>query len=251
MVDSCEYKLAHAFRPMLSMSQNDDCRYGEPYWAAKYIDNVQPHNWGDFVRIVYLPGYYSDCGTYGHSGDSEFIQLTVAWVPAGQHWKLINSFISAHVTVDALGNYLAGPAGSYSATWGPSFQWPSGHPRTWPRIFVSRDKHGNYRTISDCNNGGALFGIGEDCAQSADAGRLRVWKSRNIGNPRYPLIDCVSSAYYGPERQECLWTGDAFGGWQDGGDQSTSFRPFLVSALYSCYMFDPAGLNSWCSSWGP
>jgi hypothetical protein len=128
------------------MSPEDDCPGGEPYWAAKYFNNIQPYNWGDFVRIAYLQSYYFDCGTLGHNGDSELIQLTVAYVPSRQHRRLINSWISAHAVLDGTpGNEVTGEAGSNSSTWGLFFQWPSARTYSWPRVYVSPNKHGNYR----------------------------------------------------------------------------------------------------------
>lgn len=248
--DICELILAQAFAPLLSMSPEDDCPGGEPYWAAKYFNNIQPYNWGDFVRIAYLQSYYLDCGTLGHSGDSELIQLTVAYVPNTQHWRLINSWISAHAVLDgdALDD-LAGEVGSNSSTWGTFFQWPSGRAYSWPRVYISPNKHGNYRSKNDCASGGAFFGFGEDCSYSVDAGRIRVFKSRNLGSARYSMNDCVVSANLSNGVQECYWTGGHFGGWQpDGGEESARYSAFLNSPVYACFMY--AAGSYWCSSWG-
>jgi hypothetical protein len=145
--DNCEFRLAQAFAPMIRFSGSEECSGGEAYWGAKYFDNIEPYHTGDFVRLAYLMSYYKDCGELGHIGDSEFIQLTVTFVPTTKHWKLINSWISAHAVIGhPFGNSILGPVGSNSSTWGDQFEWPSGRRYSYPRIWVSDNKHANYRT---------------------------------------------------------------------------------------------------------
>lgn len=249
--DRCEFQLARAFAPMIRLSDPgiERCPGGEAYWAAKYFDNIPEINTGDFVRIAYLMSYYYDCGELGHKGDSEFIQLTVAWVKATKHWVLINSWLSAHAVIGRpFGNSILGPVGSNSSTWGRSFQWPSGRRYSYPRVWISINKHANYRSEGDCDNGGVLLGIFEACTSLRDQGRFRVWSSNNIGSAHRPMKDCVASMKNSASPKECFWTGADFGGWQAGTPVATRFLPILNSIVYGCY-FLTVGM-CWQSRWG-
>jgi hypothetical protein len=249
--DNCELRLAQAFAPMLNFSSTAErCMTGEAYWAAKFFDNLPPFNTGDFVRIAYLMSFYSDCGALGHSGDSEFIQLTVTYIPLTKHWKLINSWISAHAVMgDPIGNEISGPLQSNSSTWGSSFEWPSGRKYSYPRIWVSQNKHGNYRSKAACGGGGFFGGAFETCEYSPrDYGRFRVWSGNNIGSYHRPMKDCVPSMKNSASPTECFWSGRDFGGWRPTGGAGSPYRGYLNSTVYTCY-FMTTGM-CWASRWG-
>jgi hypothetical protein len=247
--DRCELRLAQAFAPMLRFSDPgyERCPGGEAYWAAKYFDE-SGFGTGEFVRIAYLMAYYNDCGKLGHLGDTELIQLTVAFAP-WKHWVLINSWLSAHATVGGnLGNSLAGPLGSNSSSWGRTFEYPSKRMYSFPRVWISMNKHANYRTKGACDNGGAFLGLFESCRSARDQGRFRVWSDNNIGNGHRILKDCVASLKNSLSPKECLWTGADFAGWQTGTSAAPRYLPTINSIVYGCY-FLTAGM-CWKSSWG-
>ena len=250
--DYCELRLATAFAPMLAFAGEEHCAEGEPYWIAKFIDNQSPFNFGDMVRLTYLEAYYDDCGELGHDGDSELIQLTVVYDGASHHWKLVNSWLSAHAVIGNIGNQLLGPLGSNSSTWGPEFEFPSGRAQSFPRVWISKDKHANYRSLYACNTGGVLIGAFETCEGSpGDAGRFRVWKNHNIGSAAHKLVDCVASPLNPDGPQECFWTGTYFAGWRDPArerEKAVPYWPFLSSIVSGCFMY--ASGAQWCSSWG-
>jgi hypothetical protein len=251
MDDNCELRLAQAFAPMIRFSKGTErCPGGEAYWMAKFFDNLHPYETGDFVRLGYLMAYYKDCGELGHIGDSEFIQLTVTFIPLTKHWKIINSWISAHAVIGhPFGNSLLGPIGSNSSTWGPDFEWPSGRKYSYPRIWVSENKHANYRTRSACANGGVLLGIFENCdVNSFDNGRFRVWSGNNLGSAHDHMKNCVTKMRDATSPVECFWSGSDFGGWQPSGGAATAYLPYLNSIVYGCFKLT-VGMQ-WCSSWG-
>jgi hypothetical protein len=231
-------------------NSTERCPGGEAYWAAKFFDNLLPYNTGDFVRIAYLMAYYRDCGTLGHIGDSEFIQLTVTFNGATKHWIVINGWYGAHAVIGhPFGNSILGPVGSNSSTWGRGFEWPSGRRYSFPRVYVSENKHGNYRTRAACDNGGVFEGSFENCDNGVvDNGRFRVWSGNNLGNGHRILKNCVPSMKNSLSPQECFWTGSDFGGWQASGAAATAYLPYLNSLVYGCFMIT-TGLQ-WCSRWG-
>jgi hypothetical protein len=233
--DNCELRLAQAFAPMLRFSNGtEDCPGGEAYWAAKFFDNLEPYGTGNFIRIAYLMAYYMDCGTGGHTGDSEFIQLTITFVGATKHWKIVDGWISAHAS--------PGLVGANRSTWGREFEWPSGRRYSFPRIYVAENKHANYRSRSVCNNSGDI------CSGFTDNGRFRVWSDNNLGNAHQVLKNCVASLKNASSPVECFWTGGDFGGWRNGTPSSSPYKGYLNSILYGCYMMS-SGLQ-WCSRWG-
>jgi hypothetical protein len=249
--DNCELRLAQAFAPMIRFSNSTErCPRGEAYWAAKFFDNLKPFETGDFVRIAYLMSYYTDCGKLGHIGDSEFIQLTVTFDGASKHWKVINGWYGAHAVIGRpFGNSILGPVGSNNSTWGKEFQWPSGRKYSYPRVYVSENKHGNYRSRDACDGGGVFGGAFENCDHGVvDNGRFRVWSGNNIGSAHRPMKDCVASMKNAASPVECFWSGSDFGGWQPSGGAASPYRPYLNSIVYGCF-FMTAGMQ-WCSRWG-
>jgi hypothetical protein len=232
--DNCELRLAQAFAPMLRFSSGEDCPGGEAYWGAKFFDDWYPYNTGNFVRIAYLMAYYMDCGTGGHTGDSEFIQLRITFVGATKHWKLVDSWISAHAS--------DGLVGANRSTWGNVFEWPSGRKYSYPRIYVAENKHAHYRSSTACTNGA------DTCNGFTDAGRFRVWSGNNIGNFHKPLKNCVASMKNALSPVECFWSGTDFGGWRNGTPSSSPYKGYLNTMLYGCYLMSSG--TQWCSRWG-
>lgn len=152
--DNCEYVLAQAFAPLLAIDDREGCLAGEPYWAAKYLDNLPPFDTGDMVKLAYLPAYHKDCGSGSHIGDSELIQLTVGYNPTTKHWEVLNSWLSAHVCVnDGFECQLPWNSLGASASWGRNFEWPSGRLLAFPRVWISLNKHANYRSRAHCDAG--------------------------------------------------------------------------------------------------
>jgi hypothetical protein len=242
---------------MLNNNEDAGCFGGEPYWAAKYFDNTEPIHSGDFVRIAYMPSYYKDCGTWqyqyeAHSGDSEFIQETVGYNPNTKHWELFNGFLSAHTcTDDANCNLLQQSAASQTWPKAADFQYPANIYMTYPRIYVSFHKHANYSSESACDGGGFGWGFTEFC-ENHDRGRFMVWESHNIGNVRYPLVDCTASQrlWSDPNVKECYWSGSAFNGWNADpyGATPPGYIALLHSYAYACKWLGPG--TDWCSSYG-
>jgi hypothetical protein len=249
--DNCELRLAQAFAPMLNFSSTaEGCKEGEAYWAAKFFDNLHPFETGDFVRIAYLLPYYRDCGTLGHNGDAEFVQLTVTYIPLTKHWKLINSWISAHAVMgEPVGNdFIPGVFDSNTSSWGSSFEWPSGRRYSYPRIWISQNKHGDYRSKNACDTGGLLLGAFETCSNAPrDYGRFRVWSGNNIGSYHRQLKNCVPSMKNAASPVECFWTGSDFDGWASTGGGSR-FIGYLNSIVYGCF-YMTSGM-CWGSRWG-
>jgi hypothetical protein len=241
--DDCEYRLAKAFAPLLAFDGREQCPQGEPYWLAKHIDNLEPFHTGDMVKIGYLAAYYNDCGGGGHVGDSEFIQLTVAYNPYTHHWELINSFLSAHLCPnDSFSCQLPWNSLGNSQSWGQAFEWPSGRSFAFPRVWVSLNKHANYRTRNHCDAGSTMFGF-DTCDQGRDVGRFIVWQSHNLGSNHARIVNCVESEtalpLYGIE---CFWTGTKFKGWKMGVPGVTPYKTLLLSVVFQATQID---VNTW------
>ena len=229
--DNCEYQLAKAFAPSVNMYAYEACPYGEPYWAAKYFDDVLGRGWGEFVRIAYMPAYYEDCGVNGHEGDSEFIMLEVDYNPATKHWEMKSMFLSAH-------------AGTFtnSSEWildENEIEYPSGRLYSYPRVWVAEKKHANYKSRADCNAG--AIGFDECYRHGAYGGRILVYRHRGVGSRLYDRLGCQPSdnlLFYENGRTECFYTRRNFKGWQITSEAGvTPYYDFLISQAFECFAY--------------
>ncbi len=232
LIDYCELQLAKAFAPVLSFASGESCSGGEGYWVAKVIDNYFTGT-GDLVKLGYLMAYYDDCGAGGHLGDSEFVQLTVEYNPATQHWVLVDSWLSEHACDVVTLECIAGSFFTHTSEWGAGFDFPAGRRGSFPRVYISKNKHANYHSAPDCDAGGAVWS--DTCSGHSDVGRFKVWQDHNLGSAHHHLLDCAqsqsgNSLYTGTE---CFWSGEQFGGWHGG-------KPGTRAAPYSSYLLSVA-----------
>lgn len=131
---------------MLTRNNHDDAPEKEPYWSVTRIPGTVTG-----VRIFYALSYYKDAGDpvfhmTSHDGDSEFIIIDLQNDMNPYYytlWELNQATLSAH--------WMAGTNVDHSATYAAGFlEYPSVY-RGRPRIWVSFDKHANYRNKSVCD----------------------------------------------------------------------------------------------------
>jgi hypothetical protein len=214
ILDSCEYELAYAFRPYLSLANNDFDLRREEYWAGKKGDNDYA------VQIFYALSYYNDGGdpetlnSYAHQGDSEWILAQVAY--HGGKWRLQKAKLSAHW--ESLSS-----EGSTETVGYDGFQYPDGTYRGRPLVWAARNKHANYKSQSACDSGGFLNADSCDSNSwsiSDPAYTVELLSNANLGNSWHTDKDgfknCVLSREGQPyDRWECYWLPDYnFFGWQ-------------------------------------
>ena len=211
--DDCEYQIAKWFRPMLARNNNDEAPERETYWAVKRKPNTST------VQVFYALGYYWDAGeSFGfgsHPGDSEFIMLEITnygWPSVPSLWTLDAATLSAHWGVT--GYFEQDHTGTYGYS---ALEYPSTY-RGRPRIWVSKNKHANYRSKDQCNFSGGV----DYCDQLRDGTTYEdaeVFESANVGSKNNKLLNCVGSRHPGLYRAgygvECLWATGAggFAGW--------------------------------------
>jgi len=234
--DNCEAALAQAFRPMLAMSSADVTPEMEPYWA---VTKEYGSPYGSLIKIFYALSYYHDGGeirfqTTGHDGDSEFIIVGITGT-GGSRWHLDYETLSAH--------WGAGSFVDETATYGyASVEYPSEY-RGRPRVWVSQNKHANYRSKSvcdgmiqdDCDWGFENWTIYRDVDVQTNANLGDVWDHyRGLSPYLGAMRDCFPSrnpAVTGGYT-ECYWYNynqDYFAGWRgdQGQEKSTSYAPLL------------------------
>jgi hypothetical protein len=231
--NGCENALAAAFAPQLIMMH--DCnwdysvgtpgvgRMGGEYFFA--VERKQGQS-GFVVRIAYLVSDYWDCGVPvqrihicrltslcdGHTGDSEFIIVDVAYEAASAHWVAQQIFLSAHCLTVADGD---------CRWWDRSrFSWADGRRYGAPIVWVSEGKHANYYSQAKCDGGGAM---GFDTCEFNNGSHVFpvVYSQQNIGSRSTPLRDCAGpfwgSQETNPQALECMWSTtirSRFDGWQ-------------------------------------
>jgi hypothetical protein len=172
--DTCETRLVAAFAPGMIVDPYE-CGWdpglnrvgGEYYYMVK-----RPPGQLDRIRIAYLPAYYRDCGSGGHTGDSEFIGVDVKWEVnnvGGYSWQFQGAYLSAHCGAEfmlwgAHTGYETDPDCQYLDRWwwenalggGAYVDMFRGAPRVW----VSSGKHANYHSRGHCESGLAgTFGV--------------------------------------------------------------------------------------------
>ena len=238
--DNCEFELARAFAPVVSISQSDGCAGGEPYWAAAYFPDLYGFHWGEFVRIAYMPAYYDDCGTGGHEGDSEFMMVSVQYNPATQHWEVRDVFLSAH-------HGSLPPFGRDSWSDRDGVQYPTRH-FGYPRVWIAQGKHANYVSQEACE--WLLAGVKVDnCTGNQSLGRLRIYPNRNVGSQFLDLmpngVPSENPSIRDISVKEYFYTRIYFRGWHAGAQGVTPYRDYLVSQYFNCFLYD--GFNCY---WG-
>ncbi|MEJ7760651.1 MAG: hypothetical protein WKF55_13790 [Gemmatimonadaceae bacterium] len=159
--DACEYELAFAFRPQTVLMTHDCDWLRQPHFAVR--QNYSPY-FGGVIVIFYAISYHYDCGPpfacpdaiancRPHNGDSEWIVLEVgpSAIGVAGPWSLKYGTLSSHwgTANDQTAGYEASDL--EDAQGSPGF----GAPRIW----VSEDKHGNYRTRNSCNGSGFSISI--------------------------------------------------------------------------------------------
>ena len=191
IADGCERAIATAFRPRLSMHEDEVSDRRETYWE------VAPKN-TSLVRLFYALGYHEDPGAgptpswNRHKGDSEFVYAEVERVgdtndgAESHRWRIKGMCLSAHwgSEGDASGCYVASMSAEISA--------PT------PLIFVAHRKHANYADLHSCSRL-FVFGWSDKCGMDVVkkitfAGRLgamdqqKGWTS-NIDTIVYPGVE--------------------------------------------------------------
>lgn len=177
--DDCELQVAAAFMPSLWIARNERGAGRRPYFAVKSQSFALRT-----LRIFYMDALYEDQGVLGglvdaHDGDSEFQVLEVHY--SDGRWLLDAAFLSAHLETFCDSSAWYGYA---------QLEYISGF-RGAPRIYMARDKHGTYNTLSSCDRGGCYV---DDCSQgkeeALDPGNQLA--ARNVGSTGAPLINAVT-----------------------------------------------------------
>lgn len=235
--DSCEAALAQAFRPMLARNNHDHAPETEPYWSAARVSASSQQ-----IKIFYALSYFRDPGDpqfvmQAHDGDSEFIIVTIHNTNnyRGSVWALDDETLSAH--------WGAGGGVEHTATYGYlSVEFPDDY-RGRPRVWVSWNKHANYRSKGVCDwqwndvcDTGITGTAYEDVVVVPEANLGNSFNSNpeSISNR---LVDCTASRspnYWGNVYNECFWSNESyFAGWKGDQGQAKAGPYRLMLSFYA------------------
>lgn len=233
LTDACEHQLAVSFRPLLSTSPSDQTLSRESYWAA--------HRVGPKVKIFYALAYHWDGGSdhwacgmdasghcLAHPGDAEHIVLTVIWDAFTGHWRLESAYLSAH----------AGSPANASETVPAHELTYEGRGRHYPRVFVAREKHANYKSRAACHEE-HLFILTDICYDNIDDGRVDTWSGRKLGSSEVNYLSTVHSVdpyihtgnedFWQRNQYFCGWDGPSLNHNRNGCSRNTSYASILSS----------------------
>ncbi len=144
--DSCEANLAYWFGPLYWFDSGESAvgatMAWRPYYSVRTLDYPTKT-----IRIFYQHTYHRDYGDAldisNHDGDPEFVTLDVQWNGADGKWYLNQMYTSAHRNQWCDESRWHGYSG---------IEYASAY-RAWPVVHVAEDKHANYRTDGECDNG--------------------------------------------------------------------------------------------------
>ena len=223
--DDCERQLVEAFRPRMQVAYGDSWLSREEHWSMRTRSAAKG---AARMTVHYMYSYHRDPGIVvggvtvtEHDGDSEFVDLELYTKSAYNVWWVDEATLSSHW--GTINDHTETVDGTY-------LQYLGSRPRIW----VSKRKHGNYKSEWVCDN---------VTAESCDTGitaDFRVYANRNIGNDIYLLGVPVgwvivnqpsSQGYPGSEN---FWQGLVFAGWQTGG--SSFAGPYKNSLIAYGYL---------------
>jgi hypothetical protein len=246
--DGCERAMAAAFAPELVIN-TFECNFDRALdrMGGEYLYAVQLviEDTGPRYRIVYMPGWYRDCGDPatgfgGHGGDSEYIIVDVTYrsldVSRPYTWQTLQVFLSAHC-----GAWNGVDCQWWNAGyWERDGRWVNNVEYGAPVVWVSNSKHANYYSKGKCFTGS--YGA-DDCLNNARTTRYPIaYAWQNVGSNAVPYAFELAPNDYAangipahsgspmtvPGLREHFWkTADAdFRGWR-GYDGSTPYGKIL------------------------
>lgn len=173
LADDVEIKLARDYLPFISLDPGDGCA------LSGLVARVRKHPADPSkILIVYSHLFLRDCGLGGHVGDNEAFGIAIdpaLPAPAGilairtaSHQNTPCQRISECTTCASDSRTKCDLAMSGTAS--------------WPVLYASKGKHGQYATKGSCSLLGTCF---DQCTLAADRALPPVV---NVGEPAHPLI---------------------------------------------------------------
>jgi hypothetical protein len=227
ILDGCEQLLAAAMAPKMLIDFGDNAPTWEPYYAVEM--DGQTATGQRLFKIFYAIAYHRDGGSFGHNGDSEYVVVWAIERGSG-YWSRYRIFTAAHVNSPAESSKWWA-SDTYGLYWPyiteiyPAFV--SDRPMA-PQVWVSRDKHANYGSKSDCNSGGGFYGIpiySDTCTGYVIGSDFVAYSDGNLGRGgRHdpPMRNCTVSRSPPPDGDECFWSDYAFYGWSSVEENGTT-----------------------------
>jgi len=169
--DATETRIAHDYLPFISIHPSDGC----PLAGALYRLRRHPLSPATRLHMTVVLMYQRDCGALGHSGDDEVFGLTIdPSRPAPAGILAVRAIAHQGTACQHVSDCGSCPGLSACTT-----AMKNGAP--YPVVFASKDKHGNYMSLRECN--GACF-FTNTCELAPQSSNLPM---QNAGEPTAPM----------------------------------------------------------------
>ncbi len=202
--DNDELAWAAAYRPYVSVDDNDGCALGG------FVVRVFPHPQDPtLVEIIYDHLFETDCGTFGHTGDDEVFGATIDPTQPAPGGFVAMVAISHQNTpcqrISTCGRCAGQTACDTTMVGGVAV----------PVVYNSKDKHGSYATLAACDPFQTCF---DGCTLATAGDDAPIV---NAGEPDAHMIDNLTAQGFitmanGWSKPEVFdydpWGGTNFGG---------------------------------------
>ena len=213
--DWCERQILKVFRPRMQMAYGENTSGREEHWTLRKWGNTS-----DQLRAHFMFSYWRDGGgPFGftsHNGDSEFVDMII------QGYGSSNTFAVKQATLSSHWGTMNDHTETYT---GAQFLYHQGRQ---PRVWVSKNKHGNYVLEFLCDI------VTFDECSTGPTQDFDIRSDRNIGNDIWlaglPIGHVIEDqpSHKGQPGVENFWSWSQFKGWQLGSSHAGGYKSSLL-----------------------
>jgi hypothetical protein len=187
--DNEELQIAQDYLPFISLTSGESCGSPDGFAVRVYPHPSDTSSPPRYLAIRYDHLYQTDCGTNGHNGDDENIAITVdTTLPPPQGIMVIAAISHRNTPCEhdswcVQQSWSASPCSGYATC---DSSGPGTIRDSYPVVYVSQNKHGDYATMNGCT-----FGCDFGACELNTVPDLPPMV--NVGEPGHPLINNLTT----------------------------------------------------------